>query len=118
MHIYLAGPYTLPRGGEAENTRKALLVAEELRKVGHKVFVPHLMYSGWAGVFGLTWQQVMDECLAWVTRCDALVRLPGESRGADAEAELAEDLGLTVYHWEGLKLPLQLEREHDGSGSG
>jgi hypothetical protein len=29
--------------------------------------------------------------------CDAFLRIPGESRGADAECELAREMGLTIY---------------------
>ena len=114
MHIYLAGPYTLPEGSEEENARRAILVAEELRAAGHYVLCPHAMYPSWERVPPLSWEEVMSQCLAWVTRCDALVRLPGESRGADMEEDLARSAGMTVYAWEGL--PLQLEREaRDGA---
>jgi hypothetical protein len=34
---------------------------------------------------------------AWVKKCDALIRLPGESSGADREVELARSLGIPVY---------------------
>jgi hypothetical protein len=34
----------------------------------------------------------------WVLRCDALLRLPGESQGADAEVELAKKHGIPVFY--------------------
>ncbi len=32
-----------------------------------------------------------------LAKCDAVFRIPGESRGADLECELARTMGLTVY---------------------
>jgi len=32
-----------------------------------------------------------------LTKCDAVLRIPGESRGADLECEKARDLGLTIF---------------------
>jgi hypothetical protein len=32
-----------------------------------------------------------------LTRCDAVLRIPGESRGADLECELARTLGIPVF---------------------
>ena len=36
--------------------------------------------------------------LAWLEKCDCALRLPGQSRGADAEVRRAEELGLPVYY--------------------
>jgi hypothetical protein len=33
-----------------------------------------------------------------IERCDAVLRIPGESKGADGDVELAGKLGLPVYH--------------------
>jgi len=60
-------------------------------------FVPHLC---------VVWQMMsphheyeywlpMD--LAWIDRCDAVLRLPGESKGADAEEEYARATGKPVF---------------------
>jgi hypothetical protein len=35
--------------------------------------------------------------LEWLEVCDALFRLPGESHGADKEAERAKELGIPVF---------------------
>lgn len=33
-----------------------------------------------------------------LTKCDAVLRLPGESKGADEDVRIAKELGLKVYH--------------------
>jgi hypothetical protein len=39
----------------------------------------------------------MELDFGWVRRCDAVLRLPGASSGADREVALAERLGLPVF---------------------
>ncbi len=39
---------------------------------------------------------MMDK--AWIAHMDALLRLPGESQGADIEEETARALGLPVFY--------------------
>jgi len=36
--------------------------------------------------------------MEWVRRCDAVLRLPGDSRGADAEVKLAKECGIPVFY--------------------
>ncbi len=33
-----------------------------------------------------------------LTKCDAVLRIEGDSKGADQDVELAKELGLTVYY--------------------
>ena len=33
-----------------------------------------------------------------ITKCDAILRIPGASKGADNDVKLAQELGLTVYY--------------------
>jgi hypothetical protein len=40
----------------------------------------------------------MEQCLSWVERCDALLRLPGSSPGADREAQHAMQKGIPVFY--------------------
>jgi len=35
--------------------------------------------------------------LEWIERCDLLLRLPGESKGADMEVDRAIECGKVVY---------------------
>lgn len=42
-------------------------------------------------------QYWLDYDIEWLKRCDALVRLPGESAGSDAEVAIARDLNIPVF---------------------
>ncbi len=43
------------------------------------------------------YQDWIDLDLEWVKSCDCLLRLDGESKGADMEVALAESLGIPVF---------------------
>jgi hypothetical protein len=40
----------------------------------------------------------MDKDMMWITKCDALLRTPGDSAGADREVLHAIRLGIPVYY--------------------
>ena len=94
MKIYVASPYTL--GGKAKNVNNAIWATELLAQHGHKPFCP-LLFHFWDTVYPHTWEFWMQQCLAWLPVCDAILRLPGESKGADIEVETARQLGLKIY---------------------
>lgn len=107
MHIYISGPYTQRAEGEPtpeENQQQAIRAAELMREGGHHCFLPHTLYPAWVDAFGLSYEEVMDECLAWVGKCDAVLRIGGRSPGADAEEQLAREMGMTVYRLSGAQL--------------
>lgn len=64
---------------------------------GHTVFIPHLTHF-WDKQHPHSWEFWMEQDFEWLKTCDAVLRLPGESKGADMEVELAEKLGIPVYH--------------------
>ena len=45
-----------------------------------------------------------------ISRCDAVLRIPGASRGADLDVERARELGLAIYHDVGELPKRSLER--------
>lgn len=94
MKIYVAGPYT--NGGKEHNVATALWATEQLALSGHTPFCP-LLFHFWDAVYPHTWEFWMKQCLEWLPTCDGLLRLPGESKGADIEVATAERLGLPVY---------------------
>ncbi len=59
-------------------------------------FLPHPLAHGEFRELGAEPWLTMD--LAWVAVSDALLRLPGESTGADGEVAHAESLGIPVFH--------------------
>lgn len=98
MYIYIAGPLT--HGDPLVNTRNAILAGEAVRKAGHIPFIPHLDIVWNLVVPGITYEDWMDWDLAWLSRCDALICLPGYSPGAAREVAAAKEAGLPVYHLE------------------
>jgi len=85
-YVYIAGPYTHP--DPVENTHKAIYMADTLRELGFIPFCPHTT---------LLWHMVCPHepdywykyDLDWLAQCDVLLRLPGESWGADEEMKFA-----------------------------
>jgi hypothetical protein len=50
------------------------------------------------GGCGLTHEEWLEVDLAWVRQADAILRLPGESVGADKEVDEANARGIPVFH--------------------
>ena len=94
MRVYVAGPYTL--GDVVLNVRAAVLAGDRLLAAGHTPYVPHLTMF-WHMLAPRPVEDWYDLDLQWLEVCDVLVRLPGESKGADKECEVAERLGMEVY---------------------
>ena len=94
--VYIAGPYTLP--DPVANTRRAVHFAERLFSEGKVTpVVPHLT---------MLWHFILPHSLEWwyrydielLAHCDALLRLPGESAGADREVAFARENLIPVFH--------------------
>lgn len=109
MRVFVAGPYTQPC--LLSNTRKAIQAAAALRKRGHHPFLPHTALL-WDFLEPSDYETWMEWTLSWLEVCDAVLRLPGESPGADREVARAEELGIPVYE-DVRKIPRQAKREHD-----
>lgn len=93
--IYIAGPYS--QGVPDEIMANVIDAAEHLRGAGWTPFIPHTLTFLWAVRHQHPKEYWLDFDNAWLRRCDAILRLPGRSSGADAEVELAKSLGLPVY---------------------
>lgn len=94
MRVYIAGPYTNP--DPVQNARTAIMAAEKVYQAGHSPFIPHLVLL-WDFHFPKDNESWFQYCLHWLELCDALIRLPGYSPGADREVARAESLGIPVY---------------------
>ena len=93
--IYIASPYTI--GDVAVNVRESLLAADKLVELGYAPYPP--LYSHfWHFLSPKPYETWVDFDNEWVLRCDALLRLPGESSGADAEVALAKKHGIPVFY--------------------
>jgi hypothetical protein len=95
LWIYIAGPLTV--GGELRNVYRAIHAAERMRKLGLIPVVPHL-FAFWDIVApGADYAEWLALDLKFLEKCDLVLRLPGESKGADVEVERAMALGLRVF---------------------
>ena len=92
--IYVAGPYT--KGDVAVNVRVAIEAADQLADAGHYPFVPHLTHF-WHLVSPRPYEFWCDLDNQFLPFCHAVLRIPGESAGADKEVALAESLGIPVF---------------------
>jgi len=92
--VYIASPYT---GNEDQNVRIQIDTAAELRYRGFFPFWPlhsHFEHMAHPKPYDI-W---MNADLYWLAKCDCVLRLPGESSGADKEIEHAKRLNIPVYY--------------------
>jgi hypothetical protein len=93
--IYIAGPYT---GGDvARNVKRAIYCGMAIYHIGHYAIIPHLThfvhmlhprkYDFWIDV---------DKRI--LPTCDALLRIKGDSPGADREVLIAQSLGKPIFY--------------------
>lgn len=94
--LYVAAPYTNP--DPVENTHAAIKACDELRASGVVTpFCPHLSLL-WHVVSPQPYDVWLDYDLGVLRHCHALLRLPGESSGADGEVAEARRLGMPVFY--------------------
>lgn len=95
LRIYIACPYS--KGDIAMNVRNACLAADEVAAKGHYPFIPILTHF-WHMINPHPYEFWLDQDMEWLKVCDAVLRLPGESVGADKEVAWAQEHGLMIYH--------------------
>jgi len=95
IRVYIAGPYT--KGDMLENVRKAILMGTELFKMGFAPYVPHLTHF-WGFLTPMAYEDWLRLDNYWLEVSDVVLRLPGESNGADKEVELANELMIPVFY--------------------
>ncbi len=93
--IYISAPYS--KGDVARNVNKVIHIANQLLDMGYIPFVPHLTHF-WHIITPRPYDDWMQIDLAYLGRCDALLRLDGESNGADLEVEVAKRCGMPIYY--------------------
>ena len=96
VRVYVAGPLT--KGDVLKNISEAIRVGDVLLEKGFAPFIPHLNslweichpnhpISDW-----------LELDFQWIRVCHALLRLPGESPGADGEVRFCDEHGVPVFH--------------------
>lgn len=95
--VYIAGPYTIPE--PIENTRKAIQIGYILFNKGLCIpFVPHVSLIQGLVTGNNNWEYWLKFDLEVIEHMDALLRLPGKSKGADKEVKHAKKLGIPVFY--------------------
>lgn len=93
--VYIASPYT--RGDNFVNLQRQIECANELYDRGFIPISP-LLNSVFCNMQKeRDWKFWMEIDYALLSKCDALIRLSGESTGADAEVEYAYKNNIPVY---------------------
>ncbi len=98
--VYVAGPIA-GSGDKVTNLRNAIKAAEMVREAGAIPFVPHLFLQ-WEMISPQHYEYWMEMDFTWIRQCHALVRIDGESPGADREVALCKELCIPVYANEGV----------------
>jgi hypothetical protein len=107
--ILIAGPYRSGTGDDPalmaanltrlENAAWPLFRAGHLPMIGEWVALPVLSSAGASGPLDPLAEQVMyPTAQRLLARCDAVLRLPGKSTGADQDVAIAEERGLPIYY--------------------
>lgn len=108
MMILIAGPY---RSGSGDDPKKMAANLSRLEQASYPIFrAGHVPMIGewvalpiWNTAGGKTVGDALyDEILhptagRLIERCDAILRLPGDSKGADNDVRLAHERGIPVY---------------------
>jgi hypothetical protein len=91
--IYIAGPYTRP--DPVENTHRIIAIADALLEEQVTPLVPHLTLL-WHLVSPKPYAEWIEYDEQLLLRCDAVLRIPGESTGAIREVHCARQAGIPV----------------------
>jgi hypothetical protein len=108
LMILIAGPYRGGTGDDPErmaaNLRRLeevswpLFAAGHIPMIGEWVALPVWRSAGGSRVGDARWNEVQYPTAArLIERCDAVLRLPGESTGADNDVRLARARGIPVF---------------------
>lgn len=95
--LYVAGPMTTS-GNPYDNVRVGALAGQRAFDLGWAPFVPHLSAISAMITGRHDWDEALEYDYAVLRRCDAMLLLPGASRGAEAEERLALHEGIWIFH--------------------
>lgn len=94
IRVYISCPMSL--GDRVQNLAQAMIAMRELIGLGYAPWNPALTFfcEPFIDASHADW---VDIDLPWVRQADAVLRLPGESRGADREVEAARVASIPVF---------------------
>src|SRR4051812_28903025 len=93
--IYIAGPYTV--GNPEINVKNAISCANSLADFGFAPYVPHFTHF-WHIMHPRPYKFWLKLDNQFLPCCDAVLRIPGKSNGADKEVALAKKLKMPVFY--------------------
>lgn len=95
--VYISGPLTT--GKPMQNVHMALDAATRLMHEGFVPFVPHLTWF-WEGLYRteFSYNDWLAWDMEWLDVCDAMLRLPGDSFGANKEARYATNHEIPIFY--------------------
>jgi len=99
VRVYLSSPITL--GDRNRNLYVACRAQKSLMEKGYAAWNPVLSMLApfaWEKNPRITHETWIECDLAWVAVADCVLRIPGESRGADIECDYARCRGIPVYN--------------------
>jgi hypothetical protein len=88
IRVYIASPYTV--GDKLENVHRAMAAFDKLVKLGFAPYAPLLSHYQHER-YPLPYDKWLELDIEWLKQCDFLIRLPGESAGADCECWTSKD---------------------------
>jgi len=91
---YIAGPYSA--GDVGVNIRNAIAAGDQMWAKGYAPYIPHLNHL-WQLISPKPYDEWIRIDIEILRRSDILVRLPGNSIGADDEVIFATHIGIPVY---------------------
>ena len=95
IKVYIASPYTL--GDVAVNVKAQIDMVDKLMDEGFAPFAP--LYSHFQHMaHPRPYEDWVEIDKIWVLACDCLLRLDGESSGADGEVALAKRNNIPVFY--------------------
>jgi uncharacterized protein DUF4406 len=107
--VYIAGP--ISRGDSFANCRRACEAFTTLRQAGFVPICPHWSaMQVLAGLAPSSYEYWLDYDFDLLRRCDLLVRLPGESKGSEAEVMEARANDIPVVYGVAAALDWLLEQ--------
>lgn len=109
MMILIAGPYRSGTGDDpakmAENLQRLehaswpIFKAGHIPMIGEWVALPIWHTAGGKSIGDDLYNEILHPTAGrLIERCDAVLRLSGESTGADNDVRLARERGIPVYH--------------------
>ena len=95
LKVFISSPYTI--GDQDENVKVQMDVFNKLYSIGFIPFAP-LLFHFQHNIHPLDYDEWLEIDFAWLDTCDFILRLPGDSIGADKEVKYAKDTGIpTVF---------------------